>query len=56
MTSDHIAMTPDVHTRYPAPFYEPLSTLEWLAGITQHIIIGTTVIIMPYRSVLDGLF
>jgi probable F420-dependent oxidoreductase len=53
MTSDHIAMTPDVHTRYPAPFYEPLSTLGWLAGITQHITIGTTVIIMPYRSVLE---
>jgi probable F420-dependent oxidoreductase len=53
MTSDHIAMTPDVHTRYPAPFYEPLSTLGWLAGITQHITIGTTVIILPYRSVLE---
>ena len=25
MTSDHIAITPDVQSRYPAPFYEPLS-------------------------------
>lgn len=53
MTSDHIAVTPDVQSRYPAPFYEPLSTLGWLAGITQHIQIGTTVIILPYRSILE---
>jgi len=53
MTSDHIALTPDVQSRYPAPFYEPLSTLGWLAGITQHIQIGTTVIILPYRSILE---
>ena len=53
MTCDHIAVTPDVQSRYPAPFYEPLSTLGWLAGITQHIEIGTTVIILPYRSILE---
>ncbi|MCZ6874380.1 MAG: LLM class F420-dependent oxidoreductase [bacterium] len=53
MTSDHIAITPDVQSRYPAPFYEPLSTLGWLAGITQTIAIGTTVIILPYRNVLE---
>ena len=53
MTSDHIAVTPDVKTRYPAPFYEPISTLGWLAGITQRIEIGTTVLILPYRSILE---
>ncbi len=53
MTSDHIAVTPDVKTRYPAPFYEPISTLGWLAGITERIEIGTTVLILPYRSVLE---
>ncbi len=53
MTSDHIAITPDVKTRYPAPFYEPITTLGWLAGITQRIEIGTTVLILPYRSVLE---
>src|SRR5688500_16841438 len=36
MTSDHIAITPDVQSRYPAPFYEPLSTLGWLAGAHAH--------------------
>ena len=53
MTSDHIATTPDVQSRYPAPFYEPLSTLGWLAGVTQSIAIGTTVIIVPYRNPLE---
>lgn len=53
MTSDHIATTPDVQSRYPAPFYEPLSTLGWLAGVTRTIAIGTTVTIVPYRSPLE---
>jgi len=53
MTSDHIAITPDVQLRYPAPFYEPLSLLGWLAGVTSTIEIGTTVIIVPYRNVLE---
>lgn len=52
MTSDHIAVTADVAERYPAPFYEPLSTLGWLAGITN-MEIGSTVIIVPYRSPLE---
>ena len=53
MTSDHIAITPDVQSRYPAPFYEPLSLLGWLAGVTTKIEIGTTVIIVPYRNPLE---
>ena len=32
MMSDHIAVTPDVAEQYPAPFYEPFTTLSWLAG------------------------
>ena len=32
MVSDHIAVTPDVAEQYPAPFYEPFTTLSWLAG------------------------
>lgn len=53
MTSDHVATTRDVQARYPAPFYEPLSTLGWLAGITERLMIGTTVLIVPYRSPLE---
>ena len=53
MTSDHIAPTPEVQARYPAPLYEPFTTLGWLAGVTQHIEIGSTVVILPYRNPLQ---
>jgi probable F420-dependent oxidoreductase len=52
MVSDHIAVTPDVAEQYPAPFYEPFTTLAWLAGITTRIRLGTTVLIVPYRHPL----
>ncbi|WP_405552079.1 LLM class flavin-dependent oxidoreductase [Streptomyces canus] len=52
MISDHIAITPDVAERYPAPFYEPFTTLSWLAGLTTRIQLGTTVLIAPYRHPL----
>ena len=42
MTSDHIAITPDVAGRFPAPFYEPLTTLGWLAHATKEISIGAS--------------
>jgi|TARA_B100000809_G_scaffold255714_1_gene294664 probable F420-dependent oxidoreductase len=53
MASDHIAITPDVQSRYPAPFYEPISLLGWLAGITNTIELGITVLIVPYRNPLE---
>jgi probable F420-dependent oxidoreductase len=53
MTSDHVAITPDVHSRYPAPFYEPISLLGWLAGVTETVEIGTTVLIVPYRNPIE---
>jgi alkanesulfonate monooxygenase SsuD/methylene tetrahydromethanopterin reductase-like flavin-dependent oxidoreductase (luciferase family) len=52
MASDHIAVTPDVAEQYPAPFYEPFTTLSWLAGLTREIRLGTTVLIVPYRHPL----
>ncbi|WP_020579932.1 TIGR03619 family F420-dependent LLM class oxidoreductase [Actinopolymorpha alba] len=52
MMSDHVAVTPDVAAIYPPPFYEPFTTLAWLAGITEHIKLGTTVAILPYRNPL----
>ena len=52
MVSDHIVVTPDVAEQYPAPFYEPFTTLAWLAGMTDGIQLGTTVLIVPYRHPL----
>ncbi|MEU5096759.1 LLM class flavin-dependent oxidoreductase [Streptomyces sp. NPDC020996] len=52
MLSDHVAITSDVAKQYPAPFYEPVTTLAWLAGITTRIKLGTTVLIAPYRHPL----
>jgi alkanesulfonate monooxygenase SsuD/methylene tetrahydromethanopterin reductase-like flavin-dependent oxidoreductase (luciferase family) len=52
MVSDHIVITPDVAEQYPAPFYEPFTTLSWLAGVTERVRLGTTVLIVPYRHPL----
>jgi probable F420-dependent oxidoreductase len=53
MTSDHVAVTPDVSGRYPAPLYEPFTLLGWLAATTRTMEIGTTVIVLPYRHPLE---
>jgi alkanesulfonate monooxygenase SsuD/methylene tetrahydromethanopterin reductase-like flavin-dependent oxidoreductase (luciferase family) len=52
MVSDHVVVTPDVAEQYPAPFYEPFTTLAWLAGMTSRVRLGTTVLIAPYRHPL----
>jgi alkanesulfonate monooxygenase SsuD/methylene tetrahydromethanopterin reductase-like flavin-dependent oxidoreductase (luciferase family) len=52
MVSDHVVVTPDVAEQYPEPFYEPFTTLAWLAGVTDRIRLGTTVLVMPYRHAL----
>jgi probable F420-dependent oxidoreductase len=52
MLSDHIAVTADVAGQYPAPFYEPFTTLSWLADLTRTVRLGTTVLIVPYRHPL----
>ncbi|WP_441247758.1 LLM class flavin-dependent oxidoreductase [Kitasatospora sp. McL0602] len=52
MVSDHVVNTPDVAERYPAPFYDPFTTLSWLAGLTTKVRLGTTVLILPYRHPL----
>ncbi|MFS8096873.1 LLM class flavin-dependent oxidoreductase [Lentzea alba] len=52
MMSDHVVVTPDVAEQYPAPFYEPFTTLSWLAGVTERVVLGTTVLIAAYRHPL----
>jgi probable F420-dependent oxidoreductase len=52
MMSDHVAPTPDVAALYPPPFYDPFTTLSWLASSTTRISLGTSVAILPYRHPL----
>lgn len=52
LTSDHLVVTNDVATQYPAPFYEPLTALSWLSGLTSRLTLGTTVLVAPYRHPL----
>src|SRR4030095_5399582 len=52
MISAHVAMTPDVAARCPAPYYDPFVTLAWLARATTRVELGTTVVILPYRHPL----
>ena len=60
--SDHIILPRKVESFYPyspdgvagfvpdEPYYEPLATLNFLAGCTQRVRLGTHVLIIPYRN------
>ena len=53
VVSDHLVVTPDVREQYPPPFYEPFTTLAWLAGITERVTLGTSILVLPYRHPLQ---
>src|SRR5215831_6958863 len=40
----------DVDVIYREQMLDPLAVLPWLAGVTERISLGTSVIILPYRS------
>ena len=60
--SDHIILPRHVESFYPyspdgvagfvpdEPYYEPLATLNFLAGCTKRVRLGTHVLIIPYRN------
>ena len=52
LISDHVAITPDVASRYPAPFVDPFVLLAWAAARNSRMELGTTVAIIPYRHPL----
>ncbi|MGY0021880.1 TIGR03619 family F420-dependent LLM class oxidoreductase [Streptomyces sp. cg35] len=52
MISDHIAVTPDVHSVYPAPFYDQFLLAAHLAGRVPGLALGTTITVIPYRHPL----
>jgi probable F420-dependent oxidoreductase len=53
MITDHVTMTPQLTANFPPPFYDPFTTLAWLAGRTSTIELGTTVAVLPYRHPLN---
>lgn len=50
--TDHVIVPHDVHIIYKDAMLDPLAVLPWLAGVTERITLGTSVIILPYRSPL----
>jgi alkanesulfonate monooxygenase SsuD/methylene tetrahydromethanopterin reductase-like flavin-dependent oxidoreductase (luciferase family) len=50
--SDHVAPTREVTDLYPPPFYDPLTTIAWLAGQSENLLFATSVLVVPYRHPL----
>jgi probable F420-dependent oxidoreductase len=50
--TDHVIVPKDVYIAYREEMLDPLAVLAWLAGVTERIALGTSVIILPYRSPL----
>src|SRR5437899_1223298 len=60
--SDHVVIPERIESAYPyspdgrfalgptGPYFEPLSALNYLAGCTERIRLGTHVLILPYRN------
>ena len=49
---DHIAIPPDDAEGSGGRYLDILTTLAWLAGITDRVKLGTGVLILPYRAAL----
>jgi probable F420-dependent oxidoreductase len=59
--SDHVVIPATIDSAYPynasgrmgtppeAAYYEPIGLLGFLAGCTQHVRLGTSVLVLPYR-------
>ena len=48
--TDHVIVPQDAHIIYREQMLDPLAVLPWLAGVTSRISLGTSVVILPYRS------
>jgi probable F420-dependent oxidoreductase len=48
--TDHVIVPRDLEIIYRDHMLDPLAVLPWLAGITERISLGTSVVILPYRS------
>lgn len=50
--TDHVVVPRDVGVIYRDHMLDPLAVLPWLAGVTERIALGTSVVVLPYRSPL----
>ncbi len=50
--TDHIAIPPDDAEGSGGRYMDTLTTLAWLAGITERVKLGAGVLILPYRAAL----
>ena len=47
--TDHVIVPRDAHVIYREDMLDPIAMLPWLAGVTERITLGTSVVILPYR-------
>jgi probable F420-dependent oxidoreductase len=50
--TDHVIVPRDASLIYRDDMLDPLAVLPWLSGITERIALGTSVVVLPYRSPL----
>src|SRR5437868_7545120 len=48
--TDHVIVPKTANVIYREHMLDPLAVLPWLAGVTRHVALGTSVVILPYRS------
>jgi len=48
--TDHVIVPKDMALIYRDSMLDPLAVLPWLAGVTSRVALGTSVIVLPYRS------
>lgn len=48
--TDHVIVPLDAGVIYRDDMLDPLAMLPWLAAVTERIALGTSVVILPYRS------
>lgn len=48
--TDHVIVPREMEIIYRDHMLDPLAVLPWLAGVTRRISLGTSVVILPYRS------
>ena len=48
--TDHVIVPRDTALIYRDDMLDPLAVLPWLAGVTRRVLLGTSVVVLPYRS------